>query len=346
MSESPEEPSGGATEAQARMRTSSFRLRVVPLGTSAGRPTLARGASALAVVAEGAWVLCDCGEGAQVAALRAGLSFSRLDAVLITHLHGDHFNGLPGLLGTLGLEGRERPLTVAGPRGIASLLEALARAGSLGIGGLPLLIVELEGEGGRLELPADAAISFGVESRALTHRVPTFGYRVSLRDRPGTLDVEAALAAGVPRGPLLAEVKEGRTVMLPDGRRLEGSKFLGPVRRGPSVAYALDTTPCRAAVELGRGADVLVHESTYEHARAELAHARGHSTGVEAGRIALEASAGTLLLTHFSPSVDGERVADEARSIHGRVVAAADQQGLEVTAPDPAPAASSAELRP
>jgi len=346
VSESPEEPSGSGADSEVRPRTSSFRLRVVPLGTSAGRPTLARGASALAVAAEGAWVLCDCGEGAQLAALRAGLSFSRLDAVLITHLHGDHFNGLPGLLGTLGLEGRERPLTVAGPRGIASLLETLARAGSLGIGGLPLLVVELEGDGGPLELPPEAAISFAVETRPLSHRVPTFGYRVSLPDRPGTLDVEAAVAAGVPRGPLLSEVKEGRTVVLPDGRRLDGSKFLGPVRRGPSVAYALDTTPCRAAVELGRGADVLIHESTYEHARAELAHARGHSTGVEAARVASEAGAGTLLLTHFSPSVDGERVADEARSIHGRVVAAADQQELEVTPPDLSPASSSAQLRP
>ena len=97
-----------------------MRLRLVPLGTSAGRPTLLRGASALAVATEGAWVLCDCGEGAQIAALRAGLSLSRLDAVLVTHLHGDHFNGLPGLLGTLGLEGRQRPLVVAGPPGITT----------------------------------------------------------------------------------------------------------------------------------------------------------------------------------------------------------------------------------
>jgi ribonuclease Z len=326
-------PEGGAEPDSAVPRTSSFRLRVVPLGTSAGRPTLARGASALAVVAEGSWVLCDCGEGAQVAALRAGLSLSRLDAVLITHLHGDHFNGLPGLLGTLGLEGRERPLTVAGPRGIASLLETLARAGSLGIGGMPVRIVELAGEGGALEFPPEASIGFAVETRALAHRVPTFGYRVSLPDRPGALDVEAALAAGIPRGPLLAEAKEGRPVVLPDGRRVDGAQFVGPPRRGPSVAYALDTTPCRAAVDLGREADVLVHESTYEHARAELAHARGHSTGIEAARVALEASARTLLLTHFSPSVDGEQVADEARTIHARVLAASDLDGIQVEPP-------------
>src|SRR5579859_7378474 len=109
-----------------------MRLRLIPLGTSAGRPTLMRGASALAVAAEGAWVLCDCGEGAQLAAQRAGLSLARLDAVLVTHLHGDHFNGLPGLLGTMGLEGRERPLVVAGPQGIRTLLETLARFGAVG----------------------------------------------------------------------------------------------------------------------------------------------------------------------------------------------------------------------
>jgi len=313
----------------ARTRTSSFRLRVVPLGTSAGRPTLSRGASALAIAAEGAWVLCDCGEGAQVAALRAGLSLSRLDAVLVTHLHGDHFNGLPGLLGTLGLEGRERPLTVAGPRGILALLEALARAGSLGIGALPVRIVELEGDGGVVELPAEEA-GFRVTARPLAHRVPTYGYRVSLADRLGTLDVEAAVAAGIPRGPLLSEAKDGRIIVLSDGRRVDGSRFVGPARRGPSVAYALDTTPCQDAVELSRDADVLVHESTYENARAELARSRGHSTGAEAARIAAEARAGTLLLTHFSPSVDAERVADEAREIHPRVTAATDLGGFDV----------------
>jgi ribonuclease Z len=152
-----------------------------------------------------------------------------------------------------------------------------------------------------------------------------------LPPRQGTLDVDAALAAGVPRGPLLAELKAGRAVELPDGRRVEG--FVGPPRRGPCVAYALDTIPCSAAAELGRGADLLVHESTYEHARAELAHARGHSTGVEAARTASEAGALALLLTHFSPSVDGERVADEARAVHPEVIAATDLAGIDVEAP-------------
>ena len=296
-----------------------MKLRLIPLGTSAGRPTLARGASAFAVAAEGAWVLCDCGEGAQIAAQKAGLSLSRLDAVLITHLHGDHFNGLPGLLGTLGLEGRQRPLILAGPPGIADLLQHLARAGSLGTGDMEVRVFEQHGAGGEIALE-----KFHVESRPLSHRVPTYGYRVALPDRPGTLDLAAAIEAGVPKGPLLGDLKAGRAVTLPDGRVVQPDGLVGPSRKGVSMAYALDTVPCAEAVELGREVDALVHEATYEHARAELAHQRGHSTGVEAARIAADARAAALVLTHFSASVNGEAVAEEARSIHPKIVAAAD----------------------
>jgi ribonuclease Z len=296
-------------------------LRIVPLGTSAGRPTLQRGASALAIAAEGSWVMCDCGEGAQLAALRAGLSLSRLDAVLITHLHGDHFNGLPGLLGTLGLEGRQRPLVVAGPEGITGVLEHLARAGSLGTGDMEVRVFEQEGNGGEVRI---AGSQFIVDSRPLEHRVQTYWYRVALPDRPGNLDVEKADAAGVPRGPLLAELKAGRAVTLRDGRIVSPDGLVGPTQRGAAVAYVLDTIPCRSAVALARGADALVHEATYEHARAALAHDRGHSTGVEAARIAAEAEAARLVLTHFSPSVDGDSVADEARSIHPHIIPAED----------------------
>ena len=304
-----------------------MRLKLVPLGTSAGRPTLLRGASALAVVTDGAWVLCDCGEGAQVAALRAGLSLSRLDAVLVTHLHGDHFNGLPGLLGSLGLEGRQRPLVVCGPQGIGSLLQHLADAGSLGTGDMEVRILEQHGNGGQVRIEGS---QFLVESRPLVHRVPTYGYRVALPDRAGTLDVEKADAAGVPRGPLLAELKAGKAVTLPDGRVVPPDGLVGPRQHGATMAYTLDTVPCPAAAELGRGVDALVHEATYEDARAALAHERGHSTALEAARIAAEAEAAMLVLTHFSPSVNGDALADEARTVHPRIVAAQDLAGIEL----------------
>ena len=309
-----------------------MNLRVLPLGTSAGRPTLLRGASALAVHSERGWLMCDCGEGAQLAAQRAGLSLARLEAVLVTHLHGDHFNGLPGLLGTMSLDGRERPLFVAGPPGIREVLETLERVGSLGVG-FPVILTELSGAGGELALPEEIDPSFNVRFGPLSHRVPTFGFRVSLPTRPGALDLEGALAAGVPAGPLLRELKEGRSVQLPDGRVVKPDGLVGPPQQGPSVAYTLDTVPCAGSIALARGADLLVHEATYEHGRAALARERGHSSGVEAARIAVEAGARALLLTHFSPSVEAEQVADEARALHGQVFAAADGVPLEVARP-------------
>jgi ribonuclease Z len=306
-------------------------LRVLPLGTSAGRPTLQRGASALAVQAERGWVMCDAGEGAQVAAQRAGLSFARLDAVLVTHLHGDHFNGLPGLLGTMGLEGRERPLLVAGPLGIRTLLETLARFGAVGAP-YPVIVVELEGPGGALDWPEGTRGEFELTFGALDHRVPTFGYRLKLPDRSGHLDVRQAIARGVPEGPLLRELKEGREVRLPDGQVVRPEGLVGPPQRGQSVAYTLDTVPCAGSIQLARGVDLLVHEATYEHARAALARERGHSSGLEAAQVAREASARRLLLTHFSPSVEASALADEARGAHSDVVAAGDGEPVEVPA--------------
>jgi ribonuclease Z len=181
--------------------------------------------------------------------------------------------------------------------------------------------LEQQGAGGQVRLDGSP---FLIESRALEHRVPTYGFRVALPARTGTLDVAAAERAGVPKGPLFGELKAGRAVMLPDGRVIPPAGLVGPARRGPSMAYALDTVPCPAAVELGRGVDALVHEATYEHARADLAHRRGHSTGVEAAQIAAQAEAAALVLTHFSPSVNGEAVAEEARAIHPKIIAAQD----------------------
>jgi len=306
-----------------------MRLNVIPLGTSAGRPTLLRGASALAVVDEAGWVMCDCGEGAQLAAMRAGLTLSRLDAVLITHLHGDHFNGLPGLLGSLGLDGRERPLLVAGPRGIARVLEELGRVGALGLGDMPVNLIELDGDGGAIPESSGGA-GLQVVSRPLSHRAPTFGYRVAQTDRPGKIDVAAALARGVPPGPLLGKLKLGESVRLPDGSEVSPEGIVGPIQRGTCVAYTLDTVPCEGAVALGRDVDLLVHEATYEHARAQLARERGHSSGVEAAQVASEAGARRLLLTHFSPSSDVGRVQAEAAEQHEHVLAAEDGEALEI----------------
>ena len=275
--------------------------------------------SALALERDGRLVLLDCGEAAQLQLLRAELRpTSRLDGVLVTHLHGDHVNGLPGLLGTMSLEGRERALTVAGPRGLAAYLEALGRAGVLNVG-FPLELVELSAPEEKF-----AVGGWSVTALPLDHRILTYGFALDEPARPGTLDLGAALAAGVPSGPLLGQLKAGQPVTLADGRVVRPEGLVSPPHPGRRLAYVTDTRPCDAGVALGAGAALLVHEATYPHARAADARARGHATSRQAAGIAARAKAARLVLTHVSPSADPAELLAEARDVFPATELAAD----------------------
>jgi len=142
---------------------------------------------------------------------------------------------------------------------------------------------------------------FVVSCCPLKHRVTTFGYRVSEKDRPGRFDVEKAVALGVPPGPVYGQLKQGKRVTLSDGRQLNGADFCGLVEAGRKIAYCTDTIYCNEAVELALDADVLIHEATFAHQDAELAYQRSHSTSTMAAQVALMAQAKLLFLTHFSP---------------------------------------------
>ncbi len=282
-------------------------LRLTMLGTGSGRPTLARNVSSVAVERDGRLVLLDCGEAAQLQILRAGLRTSRIDAILLTHLHGDHVNGLPGLVGTLGLEGRDRSLQVVGPRGLADYYAALCRAGALAVP-FPVEIHELSAPREHFRIGP-----FSVEALPLDHRISTYGFALTEPNRPGSLDVARAIAAGIASGPLLGRLKAGEVITLPDGRTLRPDEFVGAPQRGRRIAYVSDTRPCDNGVQLGAGATLLVHEATYPHSRAEDAAARGHSTALQAAQIAVRAAPNRLVLTHLSPSVDPAEMLAEAR---------------------------------
>ena len=272
-------------------------MRVIPLGTSSGKPTLRRNVSALAVAREAEWLLFDCGEGAQMQIARAGLSPSRLCAVFITHLHGDHFNGLAGLLSTMGLDRRTRDLNLTGPRGIRDYLDLLER----------LKVVFLTYP---LELKEFSSLSeptivyetghYTVTALALDHRLFALGYRIQEKPRPGRFIVEQANKIGVPEGPLWGLLQAGQEVHLADGTLVRPSDVMGTPRPGKSIAYCLDTRPCRMSVELARDADLLIHEATYTEEFAGEAQQYGHSTAAQAARTARDAGARMLLLTHFS----------------------------------------------
>lgn len=287
-------------------------MRAIVLGTSSGRPTLRRNVSATVLEVGGESILLDCGEGTQRQALIAGVRFSRLSLVAITHLHGDHVNGLLGLLGTLVLDGRQRPLRLVGPPGLARLVQS-GRALRLFAPSYTLDIQEFSEA-------AEVYRSDGyrVYCHPLDHSIATLGYCLVEDDRPGRFDVERAAALGIPPGPLYGKLQRGEPVTLADSRVIAPEAVLGPRRRGRRVAYCLDTRPCEGSVALGWDADLLIHEATFTDAIAAEANAYGHSTARQAAEIAVRAGSRRLLLTHVSArytELELQGLLQEARAV-------------------------------
>jgi ribonuclease Z len=301
-------------------------VKWIVLGTSSGRPTLRRNVSAGALARDGEWLLFDCGEGTQYQLLRTDLRLSRLRYVFVTHLHGDHVLGLPGLLGTLNLARHDRAVDIFGPPGIGRFLRDVSRA-TYFRPIFPLRVTEVE-EGEVLVTP-----EITVEARRLNHRVVAFGYAVHERERPGRFRVEDAERLGVPAGPLYGRLQRGEAVTLADGRRVEPDEVVDPPRPGRRVAYCTDTGPSESARDLARDADLLIHEATYTSDMADEAVERGHSTAAEAARVARDAGARHLLITHFSPRYeDSEPLLAEARAVFANTTAARDLLEVEVRA--------------
>jgi len=304
--------------------------KVITLGTGSGKPTLKRSVSAVAVVWEGEWILFDCGEATQVQVMRAGLHSSRLRAILITHLHGDHFNGLPGLLSTMGLDGREEELVVIGPPGIREYL-ALLRKLKVVYLAYPVEVREFGPERAAEAVRVYESPKYTISALPLDHRVFTLGYRIEERARPGRFNLERALEIGIPEGPLFGRLQAGHDVVLSDGRTVRSSDVVGPPRSGKTLAYCTDTRPCRAGVELGSTADMLIHEATFAADLASEAGEYGHSTAIQAARIAEAAKPARLVITHISARYPDARVLlGEARSIFDNVELAEDLMEFEV----------------
>jgi ribonuclease Z len=284
--------------------------------------------SGLAVVREAEWMLFDCGEGTQTQIARAGLSPSRLASVFITHLHGDHFNGLPGLLSTMGLDQRTRELTLRGPLGVREYMETLERL-KISFVTYPL---ELKEYASVPELTVvHKSADYRVSACQLDHRIFALGYRVDEHPRPGRFNVERARELNVPEGPLWGRLQSGEDVQLENGKVVLPSDVLGPERPGKSVAYCLDTRPFAMSLELARGVDLLIHEATYTEEFAQEARDYGHSTAAQAARTARDAGAQRLVITHFSTRFpDPTPLLEEACTIFPNTVLAEDLIEIEV----------------
>lgn len=298
------------------------------LGTGAGAPSLQRNVTAIALTLSkrGETWLFDCGEATQHQFMRSALKPGKLEKIFITHLHGDHIFGLPGLLTSRSMAGLPEPLTVYGPKGVKQFIEtALSLSGSYT--SFPLEIVEIDAG----EVLDNG--EFRVIAYPMNHVVECYGYRIEQRDTPGFLDAPRLKAEGVPRGPWYQDLKAGRRVTLADGREINGADYLGPPTKGKVLAIFGDTGPTEVAVQLAAGADVMVHETTLEAALAEKANGRGHSTTIQAATVAQQAGAKRLIATHFSSryvAQDRERLLQECQSVFAATELAHDFAVFEV----------------
>jgi ribonuclease Z len=298
-------------------------LDVVFLGTSASMPTAQRAPAALLVRRGGERLLFDCAEGTQRQLQRSTVGLVDLEEIFLTHFHADHFLGLPGMLKTFALRGREQlPLTVYGPAGIKSLFGALRPF--LGRLPYPLTLVELA-PGERLERSEYVLEAFAVE-----HGVDALGYALVEHERPGRFDVAAADALGVPPGRERGVLQAGEPLTLPDGAVVTPDEVLGPARSGRKLVISGDTTPSAHVVQAAHGADVLVHEATFGREEQERAEETMHATAAGAAEVAKLAGVRLLALTHVSTRYFGGELRDEAREIFPEVVVPRDFDVVEI----------------
>ena len=300
-------------------------LDVVFLGTAASMPTAQRSPAALLVRRGSERLLFDCGEGTQRQMLRSAIGLVELREVFLTHFHADHVLGLPGMLKSFALRGRDQPVTVYGPRGLKELFAVLKPL----LGRLPygVELVEVE-PGDTLRRDGYRIAVFRAE-----HGASSIGYVLDEQPRPGRFDVEAADALGVPphqRGLL----QRGEPLTLVDGRVITPDAVLGPARPGRKLVLAGDTAPSQHVVEAAREADLLIHEATFTEDERERARETLHSTAADAAQVALAAQVGMLALTHVSTRYFGPELAREARAIFPETVVPRDFDVIELPFPE------------
>ena len=248
----------------------------------------------------------------------------RLTHIFLTHLHADHILGIPGLLETMAFQGREEPLTIAGPIHTARMLDCFKSVCYFSRH-FPVRAMELE-PGEAVEMKG-----FRVAAFATQHSVPSLGYSLEEEPRPGRFNREAAVSLGVPPGPLFGRLQRGQCIEI-DGQRIEPHQVMGPARPGRKVVYTGDTRPCASVEEASRGADLLIHDCALASDMADWARETKHSTAAEAAEMARRAGVVALVLTHISSrySEDTSALLKEARSIFEKSTVAEDLMSLEI----------------
>ena len=298
-------------------------IDVVFLGTGGSLPTKERGLPSLALRRDGELIIMDCGEGTQRQMMQAGLGFNRPTTILISHLHGDHILGLPGLLQTMSSLARDKPLDVFGPKNLAQFLDVIYKP--LGYPANYKIRVK--------ELKPDDTVDRGeylIKTTLAKHDVLCLAYAIDEKQRPGRFHPEKAKRLGVPEGPLWGELQHGKQVKV-EKRLVQPDEVTDPTRPGLKIVYAIDTRPADTVRHLAKNADLLIHDGGFSEDRRPKAQEYYHSTAREAAQVAKTAGAKRLALVHISAVTrDDSVLLREARKVFRQTMVAKDFQVLSL----------------
>jgi len=298
-------------------------VKVTFLGTGGSVPTKKRNLPSLAVRTDGGLVMFDCGEGTQKQFLIAKLGFNREMRILISHMHADHILGIPGILHSMSFMGRSRDLEIYGPPGICEFVKCTTETVKFRPM-FPIRTVEVHaGTIARTD-------SYAIKAAWADHSVPCLAYSLTQNEKPGRFHPAKARELGVPKGPLWKTLQMGNPVKV-GRRRIDASRVVDPPRKGLKITYGVDTRPCERVVELASGSDLLIHDGMFSSDASERAREYGHSTVVEAAKIAKKSHSRNLALTHFSAIyADTSQLLAEAKAIFPRTIVAEDLRSLEL----------------
>jgi ribonuclease Z len=300
-------------------------IRIIFLGTGGSIPTPKRGLPSMIAQREGEQLMFDCGEGVQRQIIKARTGFHKKMKVFITHMHGDHLLGLPGLMQTMALLDRQRKLDVYGPPGIVDFLECIKKTVQFALT-FPIEIHEIQGQGKICDED-----SYFVEAIRSNHVIPSLAYAFVEKSRAGRFYPEKAKSLGIQEGPLWSRLQKGQPVQLPNGKIVKPEDVSGPLRPGRKIVYTGDTRPFRQLANFASGADLLVHDSTLDDTLSERAEEDGHSTPSQAAETARKAKVKRLVLTHISARYDETDVLlGQAKKIFDNVVVAEDFMKIDI----------------
>ncbi len=300
-------------------------IRVVFLGTSGSVPTLKRSLPSVVVQCDKELWMFDCGENTQRQMMQGKVSFHKKLSVFLTHLHGDHVLGLPGVLQTMALMDRKEPVAVYGPPGIKDFLVCTKETLNFGLT-FPVEINEVSTEGAILNQE-----EYMITAVKSNHAIKSYSYAFIEKPRPGRFYPKKAQDLGVPKGELWSKLQRGEEITLPDGKVVKPTDIMGPLRAGRKIVYTGDTKPFAGFAKFAADADLVIHESTFDDSLADKAEHDGHSTPSQAAEEAKAAGAKQLVLTHISARYpDASLLLEQAKRVFANTLVAEDFLELDM----------------